>query len=186
MPDPFLVLATQNPIETEGTYPLPEAQVDRFMLKVLVGYPSNTEEFVIVERMIGHIQPVHKVLTSDQLLRLQQEADNVYVDPALIEYAVRIVTTTRHPEQFGLKKLQPFILFGASPRASINCNSDGPRPGIRARAQLRPATRCTGHGAGCDPASNCSLVRGAFRQYHLGRAVRRDTRPDPTPGCTSA
>lgn len=120
VPEPFLVLATQNPIETEGTYPLPEAQVDRFMLKVLVGYPSNTEEFVIVERMIGHLPPVQKVLTSEQLLSLQKEADNVYVDPALIEYAVRIVTTTRHPEQFGLKKLQPFILFGASPRASIN------------------------------------------------------------------
>ena len=120
VPDPFLVLATQNPIETEGTYPLPEAQVDRFMLKVLVGYPSTTEEFVIVERMIGHLPPIQKVLTSEQLLRLQKEADEVYVDPALIEYAVRVVTCTRHPDLFGLKKLQPFILFGASPRASIN------------------------------------------------------------------
>lgn len=120
VPNPFLVLATQNPIETEGTYPLPEAQVDRFMLKVLVGYPSATEEFVIVERMIGDLQPVNKVLTSEQLLSLQKEADHVYVDPALIEYSVRIVTATRHPDQFGLKKLQHFILFGASPRASIN------------------------------------------------------------------
>jgi MoxR-like ATPase len=120
VPNPFLVLATQNPIETEGTYPLPEAQVDRFMLKVLVGYPSSTEEFVIVERMIGSLQQVQKVLTSDQLLGLQQEADRVYVDPALIEYAVRIVTATRQPADFGLKELQPYILFGASPRASIN------------------------------------------------------------------
>ena len=120
VPDPFLVLATQNPIETEGTYPLPEAQVDRFMLKVLVGYPSTTEEFVIVERMTGNLQPVQKVLTREQLLRLQSEADSVYVDPALIEYAVRIVTATRQPEMFGLKELQPYILFGASPRASIN------------------------------------------------------------------
>jgi MoxR-like ATPase len=120
VPDPFLVLATQNPIETEGTYPLPEAQVDRFMLKVLVGYPSSTEEFVIVERMIGSLQPVQKVLTGDQLIRLQQEADRVYVDPALIEYAVRIVGATRQPEDCGLKELRPYLLFGASPRASIN------------------------------------------------------------------
>jgi MoxR-like ATPase len=120
VPDPFLVLATQNPIEIEGTYPLPEAQVDRFMLKVLVSYPSTTEEFVIVERMTGNLDPVQKVLTSEQLLRLQKEADGVYVDPALIEYAVRLVTATRQPEMFGLKELQHYILFGASPRASIN------------------------------------------------------------------
>src|SRR5213595_856467 len=81
VPNPFLVLATQNPIETEGTYALPEAQVDRFMLKVLVGYPSATEEFVIVERMTGMLQAVQKVLTTNQLLGLQLEADKVYVDP---------------------------------------------------------------------------------------------------------
>src|SRR5690242_11692392 len=116
VPNPFLVLATQNPIETEGTYPLPEAQVDRFMLKVLVGYPSATEEFVIVERMTGALQAVQKVLTTEQLLALQQEADRVYVDPALIEYAVNIVTATRKPKDYGLKEMEPYILFGASPR----------------------------------------------------------------------
>ena len=120
VPNPFLVLATQNPIETEGTYPLPEAQVDRFMLKVLVGYPSTTEEFVIVERMTGMLQAVQKVLTTQQLLSLQQEADRVYVDPALIEYAVRMVTATRQPKDVGLKELERYISFGASPRASIN------------------------------------------------------------------
>jgi MoxR-like ATPase len=120
VPNPFLVLATQNPIETEGTYPLPEAQVDRFMLKVLVGYPSSTEEFVIVERMTGMLQAVQKVLTTHQLLGLQQEADKVYVDPALIEYAVRLVTATRQPKDVGLKELEHYIMFGASPRASIN------------------------------------------------------------------
>ena len=120
VPNPFLVLATQNPIETEGTYPLPEAQVDRFMLKVLVGYPSATEEFVIVERMIGVLPAVHKVLTTGQLLDLQQAADNVYVDPALIQYAIQIVGATRAPQEVGLKELQPYIMFGASPRASIN------------------------------------------------------------------
>jgi MoxR-like ATPase len=120
VPNPFLVLATQNPIETEGTYALPEAQVDRFMLKVLVGYPSPTEEFVIVERMTGLLQAVQQVLTTEQLLELQQEADKVYVDPALMEYAVRMVTATRQPKDVGLKELQPYITFGASPRASIN------------------------------------------------------------------
>jgi MoxR-like ATPase len=120
VPDPFLVLATQNPIETEGTYALPEAQVDRFMLKVQVGYPSTTEEFVIVERMTGKLQDLQKVLTTRQLLDLQKEADKVFVDPALIEYAVRMVTATRQPEGVGLKELQHYIMFGASPRASIN------------------------------------------------------------------
>jgi MoxR-like ATPase len=120
VPDPFLVLATQNPIETEGTYPLPEAQVDRFMLKVLVGYPDATEEFVIVERMTGILQAVQQVLSTQQLLGLQQEVDKVYADPALIEYAVRIVTATRKPDNVGLKELEPYIMFGASPRASIN------------------------------------------------------------------
>ena len=120
VPNPFLVLATQNPIETEGTYALPEAQVDRFMFKVLVGYPSPNEEFVIVERMIGVLQAVQQVLNPEQLLRLQQAADSVYVDPALIEYAIRVVTATRTPQTIGLKELEPYIMFGASPRASIN------------------------------------------------------------------
>ena len=120
VPNPFLVLATQNPIEAEGTYALPEAQVDRFMLKVLVGYPSATEEFVIVERMTGLLQAVQRVLTTDQLLELQQQAAKVYVDPALIEYAVRMVTATRQPQDIGLKDVGAYIMFGASPRASIN------------------------------------------------------------------
>lgn len=119
-PNPFLVLATQNPIETEGTYALPEAQVDRFMLKVLVGYPSATEEFVIVERMTAALQIVQTALTIEQLIALQKKADNVYVDPSLIEYAVRLATATRNPSEIGLKELERFILFGASPRASIN------------------------------------------------------------------
>ena len=121
VPDPFLVMATQNPIETEGVYALPEAQVDRFMLKVLVGYPTPTEEFVIVERMTGLLETVQKVLTTEELLTLQRRAyEDVYVDPSLIEYAIRLVTATRKPQEFGLKELQHYILFGASPRASIN------------------------------------------------------------------
>jgi MoxR-like ATPase len=120
VPHPFLVLATQNPIETEGTYALPEAQVDRFMLKVLVGYPSPTEEFVIVERMTSALAAAQMVLTTEQLVALQQEVDAVYVDPVLIEYAVRLVTATRRPKEFGVKDIERYITFGASPRASIN------------------------------------------------------------------
>jgi len=120
VPNPFLVMATQNPIESEGTYPLPEAQVDRFMLKVLVGYPSKTEEFVIVERRIGAIQAVQKAIDTGQLLALQEEAAKVYVDPALIEYAVRVVKATRDPALAGRPELAHLVTFGASPRASIN------------------------------------------------------------------
>ena len=120
VPRPFLVMATQNPIEAEGTYPLPEAQVDRFMFKVLVGYPSTTEEFVIVERMTGALQDVHPVLSTDQLTALQSRAEGVYVDPALIEYSVQLVTASRQPESFGVGDIKRYILFGASPRASIN------------------------------------------------------------------
>jgi MoxR-like ATPase len=120
VPDPFLVLATQNPIETEGTYPLPEAQVDRFMLKVLVGYPNPTEEFVIVERMTGMLQAVQNVITTTQLIELQKKVDQVFVDPALIEYSVKMVTATRQAKDVGLKELEHYIMYGASPRASIN------------------------------------------------------------------
>ena len=120
VPSPFLVMATQNPIESEGTYPLPEAQVDRFMLKVLIGYPSATEEFVIVERMIGALQAVQAVLNADDLAKLQVRADSVYVDPALIEYSVNLVTATRQPDKYNQSELGPYILYGASPRASIN------------------------------------------------------------------
>jgi MoxR-like ATPase len=120
VPDPFLVLATQNPIETEGTYALPEAQVDRFMLKVVIDYPTPTEEFAVVERMTGRRDPVSRVLTTDDLLRLQGQVDDVYVDPALIDYAVRLATATRRPDAVGLPELRRYITYGASPRASIN------------------------------------------------------------------
>jgi MoxR-like ATPase len=120
VPDPFLVLATQNPIETEGTYALPEAQIDRFMIKVLVGYPNPTEEFVIVERMTGPVPRAQTVLSTDALISMQQAADRVFVDPALLDYAVRLATATREPAAHGLGELSRYITFGASPRASIN------------------------------------------------------------------
>ncbi len=120
VPDPFLVLATQNPIESEGTYQLPEAQVDRFMLKVIVGYPTANEEFVIVERQIGPALAAQPVLTAEALADLQRQVDAVFVEPALIEYAVRVVSATRAPEEHGIREIGRYITFGASPRASIN------------------------------------------------------------------
>src|SRR6186997_1575830 len=120
VPSPFLVMATQNPIETEGTYPLPEAQVDRFMMKVLVGYPSEEEEFVIVERVTGLAADVATVATTDQLAALQRECRSAYVDPSLIQYAVRLAAATRDPEQYGIKSIARYITCGASPRASIH------------------------------------------------------------------
>jgi MoxR-like ATPase len=113
-------MATQNPIESEGTYPLPEAQLDRFMLKVLVDYPTPTEEFVIVERMTGTREAPQQVVDTALLLQLQRTADQVYVDPSLMEYAVRVVSATRSPASVGLRDLTPYVTYGASPRASIN------------------------------------------------------------------
>src|SRR5436309_8893319 len=112
VPSPFLVMATQNPIETEGTYALPEAQVDRFLMKVLVGYPSEEEEFVIVERVTGPAHEPMAVADTDQLLELQRQCRKTYVEPALIQYAVRLAATTRHPDKY--------LTYGASPRASIH------------------------------------------------------------------
>jgi MoxR-like ATPase len=120
VPKPFLVMATQNPIESEGTYPLPEAQVDRFMMKVLVGYPSPTEEFVIVDRAISTPPPGLAILSLEQLAEMQTKVESVYVDPGLIEYAVRLANATRRPDLVGQHELRRYITFGASPRASIN------------------------------------------------------------------
>ena len=120
VPDPFLVMATQNPIETEGTYALPEAQVDRFMIKVLIGYPSEMDEFVIVERMTAPREATAPVLTTDRLIELQRETDKVYADPVLMEYAVRIAYATRKPKEYGLEGIAKYVTYGASPRASIN------------------------------------------------------------------
>lgn len=132
VPKPFLVMATQNPIETEGTYPLPEAQIDRFMMKVLIGYPNEEEEFVIVERVTGAAAVVSAVATTDQLAKLQDECRSVYVDPSLIRYAVRLVAATRDPAKAGLENLSRFWVFGASPRATIHLIEAG-----RALAYLR-------------------------------------------------
>ncbi|MBU6260621.1 MAG: AAA family ATPase [Burkholderiales bacterium] len=119
VPDPFVVMATQNPIETEGTYPLPEAQVDRFMMKVLVDYPSEEEEFVIAQRVTGAPVTIEAVADLAQLAALQREARAVYCDPALVQYAVRLVGATRRPQGHGLAEIAPLLSYGASPRATI-------------------------------------------------------------------
>ncbi|KRH99705.1 MoxR family ATPase [Curvibacter sp. PAE-UM] len=132
VPAPFVVMATQNPIETEGTYPLPEAQVDRFMFKVKVDYPSEEEEFVIVQRVTGAAVAVSAVSTTDQLAALQRHCREVYVDPALVQYAVKLVSATREPVRAGLKDLTRYLSYGASPRATISLIE-----GARALALLR-------------------------------------------------
>ncbi len=120
VPKPFLVMATQNPIESEGTYPLPEAQVDRFMMKVVVGYPSAAEEATVVERSLRPAPAVRTVLDAQSLAVLQAATPEIYVDPVLVNYAVAIVAATRQPELVGQADLKPYIGFGASPRGSIN------------------------------------------------------------------
>jgi MoxR-like ATPase len=125
-------MATQNPIETEGTYPLPEAQVDRFMMKVLVDYPSEEEEFVIAQRVTGAPVDVATVVDTAQLLVLQQQCRAIYVDPSLVQYAVKLVSATRRPEKYGQPELQKYLSYGASPRATI-----GLIEGAKALALLR-------------------------------------------------
>jgi len=118
-PRPFLVLATQNPIESEGVYPLPEAQQDRFLMKLLIGYPSYGEELEIVRRMSGEMTEIRPVLGPDDLVRLQLAAGRVYVDPAVADYAVRLVVATRAPAAEGVAGVAPYLAYGASPRASL-------------------------------------------------------------------
>jgi MoxR-like ATPase len=119
VPEPFLVMATQNPIESEGTYPLPEAQVDRFMMKVVVGYPTATEEHAIVDRALRPADQIREMLTPADLIAMQARVHDIYVDPAVVEYAVRLVTATRHTFAAELGDMKRYISYGASPRASI-------------------------------------------------------------------
>jgi MoxR-like ATPase len=119
VPEPFLVMATQNPIESEGTYPLPEAQVDRFMMKVLISYPSSAEEHAIVDRALRPAEPIRAMLTPEDLIKMQGRVQELYVDPAITDYAVRLVTATRLPGLAGLDEMKRYLTYGASPRASI-------------------------------------------------------------------
>ncbi|MGH3206388.1 MAG: AAA family ATPase [Trebonia sp.] len=119
VPEPFLVLATQTPIESEGPYPLPEAQVDRFMMKDVVGYPTATQEHASVDRALRPAEQIREMLTPADLITMQARVREIYVDPAVVDYAVRLVTATRHPLAAGLGDLKRYLSYGASPRASI-------------------------------------------------------------------
>ncbi|GIH98747.1 AAA family ATPase [Planobispora takensis] len=132
VPEPFLVMATENPIESEGTYPLPEAQVDRFMMKVVVDYPTQPEEQAIVARALRPPEPPQPTVTTEDLIAMRARARQVYVDPAIVDYAVRLVAVTRSPATAGLGELERYVTYGASPRASIALVT-----GARALAFLR-------------------------------------------------
>ncbi|MFI7231958.1 AAA family ATPase [Nonomuraea angiospora] len=132
VPEPFLVMATENPIESEGTYPLPEAQVDRFMMKVVVDYPTQAEEQAIVERALRPPEPPQAMVTAEDLVAMRARARQVYVDPAIVDYAVRLVAVTRSPATAGLGEMERYVTHGASPRASIALVT-----GARALAFLR-------------------------------------------------
>jgi MoxR-like ATPase len=120
VPDPFLVMATQNPIESEGTYPLPEAQVDRFMLKILVDYPQHDEELTVIQRSLVAPPELARLLSIEELRSVQAGVRDIYVDPGLVSYALELATATRRPDEYGLPQLAPFISFGASPRGPIS------------------------------------------------------------------
>jgi MoxR-like ATPase len=120
VPDPFLVMATQNPIESEGTYPLPEAQVDRFMLKILVGYPEHDEELTVVQRSLVAPPELRQALTLEDLRTLQAAVQQVYVDPAVVSYTVTLAAATRNPAAHGVPELAAYVAFGVSPRGPIS------------------------------------------------------------------
>ncbi|HEU5361799.1 MAG TPA: AAA family ATPase [Gaiellaceae bacterium] len=168
VPSPFLVLATQNPIESEGTYPLPEAQVDRFMLKVLVDYPAHDEELTVVARSLEAPPELERVLTLEELKELQRQAADVYVDPALISWAVDVATATRKPAEHGLDGLADYVAFGASPRGPISLVA-----AARALALIRGRDYVV-------PGDMDALVRDAFRHRLVlsYRALAEEVSPD--------
>ena len=168
VPNPFLVLATQNPIESEGTYPLPEAQVDRFMLKVLVDYPAHDEELTVVARSLEATPELAQVLSLEDLQSLQQQASEVYVDPALISWTVDVATATRRPRDHGLSDIADYVSFGASPRGPISLVAAG-----RALALIRGRDYVV-------PADLDALVRDAFRHRLVlsYRALAEEVAPD--------
>jgi MoxR-like ATPase len=168
VPHPFLVLATQNPIESEGTYPLPEAQVDRFMLKILVDYPTHDEELTVVARSLEAPPDLQKVLTLEELQGLQAQAQEIYVDPALISWAVDVATATRRPGDHGLGAISDYVAFGASPRGPISLVA-----AARALALIRGRDYVV-------PADLEALVRDAFRHRLVlsYRALAEEVAPD--------
>jgi MoxR-like ATPase len=168
VPDPFLVMATQNPIESEGTYPLPEAQIDRFMLKVLVDYPARDEELTVVARSLEPPPELGHVLSLDDLRTLQARVGEVYVDPALISYTVSLAAATRKPADHGVAEIAPYVAYGASPRGPISLVASA-----RALALLRGRDYAT-------VADVQALVRDAFRHRLVlsYQALAEEVAPD--------
>jgi MoxR-like ATPase len=168
VPQPFLVLATQNPIESEGTYPLPEAQVDRFMLKVLVDYPSHDEELTVVARSLETPPTLEQVLSLDELKDLQARAAAVYIDPALISWSVSVADATRNPNEHGVTDVADYVSFGASPRGPISLVASA-----RALALIRGRDYVV-------PGDMDALVRDAFRHRLVlsYRALAEEVAPD--------
>jgi MoxR-like ATPase len=168
VPSPFLVLATQNPIESEGTYPLPEAQVDRFMLKVLVDYPAHDEELTVVARSLEPPPDLQQALSLEELQELQRQTAEIYVDPALISWTVDVATATRRPREHGLTNVADYIAFGASPRGPISLVAAG-----RALALIRGRDYVV-------PGDLQALVRDAFRHRLVlsYRALAEEVAPD--------
>ncbi len=168
VPSPFLVLATQNPIESEGTYPLPEAQVDRFMLKVLVDYPAHDEELTVVARSLEAAPELDQVLSLDDLKELQRRTGEVYVDPALISWTVDVATATRRPAEKGIPSVADYVSYGASPRGPISLVA-----AARALALIRGRDYVV-------PADLQALVRDAFRHRLVlsYRALAEEVSPD--------
>jgi MoxR-like ATPase len=168
VPSPFLVLATQNPIESEGTYPLPEAQVDRFMLKVLVDYPAHDEELTVVARSLEAPPELQQVLALDDLKDLQRQASEVYVDPALISWSVDVATATRRPAEHDLPNVADYVAFGASPRGPISIVA-----AARALALIRGRDYVV-------PGDMEALARDAFRHRLVlsYRALAEEVSPD--------
>ena len=176
VPDPFLVLATQNPIESEGTYPLPEAQVDRFMLKVLVDYPTHDEELTVVARSLETAPELDHVLSIEELTELQRRVGEIYVDPALISWAVDVATATRRPREHGLDAIADYISYGASPRGPIS---------VIAAAQALALIRGRDYVV---PADVQALVGDAFRHRLVlsYRALAEEIEPDALLGAVIA
>jgi len=168
VPQPFLVLATQNPIESEGTYPLPEAQVDRFMLKVLVDYPAHDEELTVVARSLEQPPVLEQVLSLDDLKDLQARAGSVFVDPALISWSVSVADATRRPAEHGVGEVGEYIAYGASPRGPISLVA-----AARALALIRGRDYVV-------PGDMEALVRDAFRHRLVlsYRALAEEVAPD--------
>jgi MoxR-like ATPase len=168
VPKPFLVLATQNPIESEGTYALPEAQIDRFMLKILVDYPAHDEELTVVARSLEEAPELAQVLSLEELSALQVQATKIYVDPALISWTVDVATATRKPADHGLGDIADYVSFGASPRGPISLVS-----AARALALIRGRDYVV-------PGDLDALVRDAFRHRLVlsYRALAEEVAPD--------